>query len=169
MKNKISKSEIKTLVNLLGKLEPGYLPTDIFYAVLRLVVTPTYLAVPLYDNGKKLQVQLIKRGMSDPHWAGLLHLPGTVIIATDKTIEDTYSRLIKNEISDSKIKIGPIYAGYVFDTIPRGREVSIINYVLLEEAPRNGKLYDVDNLPKNIITTEIKRVVMAVEHYRKNK
>lgn len=167
--SEITKEEIQTLVTLLAKLKPGYLPTDIFYAVLRLVVTPTYLAVPLYDDGEKLQVQLIERDVNDPHWAGLLHLPGTVVLATDETIEDTHDRLIKGEISDSKINGDPIYAGYVFDTIPRGREVSIINYVMLEEEPKNGNLYDVDNLPDNIIPTEIKRVVMAVEHYRKNK
>lgn len=164
--DKLTNNESKQLVELLKKLEPGFLPPEIFYAIVRLVVTPTYLVVPLYEDNGVLKVQLLERESDDPHWAGQVALPGKIMVASDNSIEAIYNRLIESEIPSAKIKQGPIACGYVFEKIPRGKEVSLINYALLKEAPTEGKLYEVDNLPDNIIETEIKRVRMAVEHYR---
>ena len=155
----------KKLINLLSKLKPGFLPKNVFFALARLVVLSTYTIVPLFYDGK-IKVHLTKRGKNDPHWSGLLQTPGKVILPTDKTIKDTYLRLKRTEMSGLKIKKGPIFCGYVFDKIPRGKEIALINFVLLKDKPNFGKLYDVINLPKNLIPSEIKRIKMAIRHYK---
>lgn len=165
----INSAEQEQLISLLNKLEPGVLPINIFYAIVRLIVTPTYLVVPLFKDNGILKVQLLERAADDPHWAGQVALPGKILISTDQNLNNVYSRLIKSEIPSAKVKEGPIFCGHVFEQIPRGREISLINYILLFEPPSEGNLYDVENLPDNIIETEIKRVKMAVEHYKKSK
>ena len=163
----LSKSEQKQLVHLLNKLEPGFFPSEIFYALARLIVTATYLVVPLYFDKEleELYVHLIQKEDDDPHWSGLLHIPGKIILPTDKSIDDVYSRLYQEEVKGLDILNGPIFCGYVFDKIPRGKEVSIINYVMLKSKPNFGELHKTSDLPKNIVSTEIKRVVMATEKY----
>ncbi len=166
----LSKSEERQLINLLNKLNPGVLPRDIFFALIRLVVSATYLVVPIFeDKNGKIKVYLIKRETDDPHWPGLLHIPGKIIIPTDTTIKDTYLRLLKTEVPELKIKNNPIFCGYVFDEIPRGKEISLINFVVLKEKPKSGFLYSADKLPKNTISTEVKRIKMAVKHYKLTK
>jgi len=168
--NSLSKLDEKKLINLLSKLKPGLLPKDVFFALARLVVTSTYTIVPLFYDGK-IKVHLTTRRKNDPHWSGLLQTPGKVIIPTDKTIEDAYRRLKRTETSGLKIKKGPIFCGYVFDRIPRGKEIALISFVLLKNKPDFGKLYNVTSLPKNLIPSEIKRIRIAVRHYKliKNK
>ena len=163
--NKLTIAEEQTLIELLAKLEPGVLPKNIFSSIIRLIVTPTYLVVPLYNDNGILKVQLLDREPEDPYWPGQMALPGKIIIATDKTLTDVYNRLIQSEIPDSKIKEGPVFCGHVFEEIVRGREISLINYVILSEPPKQGRLYDINNLPYNIVETEIKRVGMAVKSY----
>lgn len=163
--NSLSKAETKQLVKLLSKLEPGLLPKEIFFALSKLVVTVTYTVVPLFYD-KKIKVHLVKREADDSQWAGLLHTPGKVILPTDKSINQSYSRLRNTEMKALKIKEGPVYAGYVFDKIPRGKEIALINYVLLQSKPSYGKLYEVTKLPKNIIPTEIERIKIAVRQLK---
>lgn len=161
----LSQSESKQLVTLLGKLKPGFLPRDIFFALTRLTVTATYTIVPLFYDGK-LKVLLTERDKNDPHWAGLLQTPGKVILSTDKTIDSIYRRLKRTEMKNLKIEKGPIFCGYVFDTIPRGKEIAIINFIVLKDKPSHGKLYEVTHLPKNLIPSETKRITMAARQYK---
>ena len=91
------------------------------------------------------------------------------MLSSDESLDHVKKRLIQSEIPSAKFSTEPIFCGFVYEKIPRGQEVSIINYSLLKEPPAEGTLYDVSDLPKNIIKTEIKRVVMAVDHYKKNK
>lgn len=165
----LSEQESKQLVELLNKLEPGFLPFEIFYSIIRLLVTPTFLIVPLFEDNGVLKVQLLDRESNDPHWAGQVALPGKILLSTDENLEAVTQRLIQSEIPSAKFKTAPTFCGHVFEKIPRGKEISLINYVLLSEPPAEGKLYDVENLPDNIIETEIKRVIMAVEHYKRTK
>ncbi|KKR04073.1 MAG: hypothetical protein UT32_C0035G0008 [Parcubacteria group bacterium GW2011_GWC2_39_14] len=149
--DELTTEEQATLVNFLNKFEPGPLPQAIFTAIARLIVTPTYLAIPLFEDNGVLKVQLLARELDDPYWPGQVALPGKIILSTDKTLADVYARLIKSEIPDAKIKTGPIFCGHIFEEIIRGREISLINYIILDEAPKQGKLYDVNNLPTNIV------------------
>ena len=41
MKAKLSTKEIKEVAEKLNQLDPGFLPIDIFWAIARLVTTPT--------------------------------------------------------------------------------------------------------------------------------
>jgi len=164
----LSKFEKEQLVYLLNKLEPGFFPEELFYALTKLLVTSTYTIVPLFYDGE-LYVHLTNREKNDPHWSGLLQTPGRVILSTDKSIHDVHLKLSQAEMKGFVMKKGPIFCGYVFDKIPRGKEVAIINYVLLKTKPEFGKLYKVTNLPKNLIPTEIKRIKMAVKKYASEK
>lgn len=161
----LSKTEQKQLVSLLKRAKPGFLPAEIFYAVSKLMVTVTYTIVPFY-NSDRLYVYLTRRDGNDPYWANQLQTLGKVILASDKTIKDTYVRLCHSEIKNFKIKKLPVFCGYVFDKIPRGKEIAIINYVILESKPDSGELYDINNLPKDLIPTEIKRIKMAAKKFQ---
>ncbi len=165
---KLTPDEQANLVSFLNKFEPGPVPVGVFTAIARVVVTPTFLVVPLYNDNGILKVLLLDREPGDPYWPGQMALPGKIILATDKTLDDVYKRLLKSEIPDVKITVGPVFCGHIFEEIIRGKEISLINYAVLEEIPRTGQLYDVNNLPPNIIKTEIHRVQMAVEKYKKD-
>jgi len=162
---KLTPEEQLTLINLLNKFEPGPVPVETFTAIARITVTPTYLVVPLYQDGETLKVLLFDREKNDPYWPGQMALPGKIILANDKTLDDVYKRLLKSEMPDAKIKLGPVFCGHIFEEIIRGREISLINYAILSEPPTSGKLFDVNQLPDNIVKTEIHRVEMGVRKY----
>ncbi len=61
------------LCDMLDRIEPGLLPSDVFHAVARLVVTPTFVVVPLLVRGGRLLVLLRERDAGDPLYASLLH------------------------------------------------------------------------------------------------
>ena len=163
---KITNEEQATLVNLLNKFEPGFLPLEVFSAIIKIIVNPTYLVVPLYEDNGTLKVLLQDRDVDDTFWPGQMALPGKVILSSDESLDAVYQRLIKTELPAAKIKNGPVFCDHIFEKVPRGKEICLINYVLLSEPTNDGKLYDVNNLPKNIVETEIKRVEMAVKKYR---
>jgi len=165
---KLSIEEQDTLINLLNKFEPGPVPVDIFTAIAKIIVTPTYLAVPLYNDNNQLKVLLLDRDENDPYWPGQMALPGKIMLATDESLDDVYARLLKSELPNVKIKNGPIFCGHIFEEIIRGREVSLINYIEIAEVPTGYKMFDVNNLPNNIVKTEIHRVEMAVKKYKED-
>lgn len=166
--NKLEPEEERIIVKTLKKLKPGFLPEAIFLAIARIMVIPTCLVIPLYRDKTGLKVQLLKRAGSDPVWPNMWNLPGKIILATDKTITDTQNRIIKNEIPGGRTNTVPIFCGYVFDKGSRGKEISIIYYFVLNKKPKGGKLFDVNNLPKNIIKTERPRIMTAIKAYSKS-
>lgn len=163
----LTTEEQQQLVSLLSKLEPGFYPPEIFFALAALAVTVTYTIVPLYRDKETVQVWLSERESDDPHWAGQLQTPGKVILPTDSDITATHDRLVSSEMSGLTFN-DVHFCGYVFDEIPRGKEVALINYVEVTEPPAVGRLYDVTTLPDNLIATEHKRIAMATEMFGKS-
>ena len=158
-------NEERQLVELLKRVDPGYYSVDLFHALLRLVVSTTYVVIPFRRMGDRIDVHLIVRDLSDPHYGGQLHTAGTVIRASDRDLSCVYRRLVRSELSDVDVIEGPVFVGVVFDEILRGKEVSLIHWIEVESASDNG-FYDMEDLPDTIVDTDRPRIMQAFEHYR---
>lgn len=154
------------LCEKLGAFEPGILPHDVFHAVARLVVLPTFVVVPLLQRGDRVFVSLQKRDASDPHYASLLHPAGTVIRPTDTSLSATYARLMASELPQVKVRTGPVFVYTAHDAIARGREISLVHWVELADDGTPSDLFDVDALPSTIVETDYPRIAKAVSHFR---
>ncbi len=162
-----NKDDLAAIPRLLERLQPGFLPQAIFHAVARLVVTPTFVVIPLFYCDEKTSVYLVRRDVDDPHYANLLHTPGTVILATDESLNETYERLARTELRGLQLRSAPVFVDVFYDQIKRGREISLVHWVALEgESDRDG-LYDSAALPTDIVSTDIARVEKAVNHFRR--
>jgi hypothetical protein len=111
------------LCRMLGVFEPGILPSDVFHAVARLVVLPTFVVIPFVRQNGRTMVLLQVRDAADPHYASMLHPPGTVIRPNDASMSAVYNRLMANELPGAAVKRGPIFVYIALDAIARGREI----------------------------------------------
>jgi hypothetical protein len=154
----------RELCERLRRLEPGMLPRAIFHEIARLVVTVTFVAVPLLERNGRIHVILKRRPADDLYYAGMLNAPGTIIRATDGGLAQTYERLVAAELADLRIAQGPVFVGHVFDRIVRGSEVSLIHRIRVLEPVDLCDTYDVANLPSDLIATDVPRILMAADH-----
>jgi hypothetical protein len=168
MSNNLTSQEEHQLITLLSKLEPGILPLDVFHALARLIVTATQLVVPFYEENGTTYVVLARRDADDTFWPNLLNVPGKIFLPSDADMQAALDRLYASEMPGAQIQEGPYYAGHVFDSIARGKELSIINYVILKEKPAFGESYVITDLPSDIMDTEVPRIHMAVQAYMRN-
>src|SRR4051794_11974822 len=105
------------LCRSLAELSPGVLPRDVFHAIARLMVTTTFVVVPLIERQGRVMALLHERGADDVSYPSMLNTPGTVIRATDDTLDATYKRLVSTELPDVPITAGPVFVGNVYDYI----------------------------------------------------
>ena len=154
------------LCKKLGALEPGVLPGDVFHAIARLVVLPTYVVIPLIRQGDRVMVSLQARGAADIHYASMLHPAGTVIRPSDASLSAVYHRLMTTELPDVTVRRGPIFVCIAYDAIARGREISLVHWVELAESDGRSNLFDADALPATIVPTDYPRIAKAVAHFR---
>jgi hypothetical protein len=154
------------LCRLLEQLTPGLLPRDVFHAIARLMVTTTFVVVPLLHRQGQTHVLLHQRGSDDLYYPSMLDTPGTVIRATDEDLTSVYDRLLRAELPDVSVKQGPVFVGNVYDLIMRGREVSLIHWVELDEEAGLDNLFDVERLPADVVPTDRARIAMAANHFR---
>lgn len=161
----ISEGNVTQISNLLGTLEPGWLPQPIFDAVTRLVVTPTYVAVPLFVDSGKPNVVLTRRSEDDPYYPGMLHPPGTVIIATDIDLDATFQRLLQTELRGIVPLSEPIFTSHFFTNIVRGQEIALVHFLVVENPGENATCFAADALPDDVIETDKPRIAAAVAAY----
>jgi hypothetical protein len=147
-------------------LEPGLLPSDIFHAIARLIVTTTFVAVPLVEKEGRIFVLLNRRSETAVTYPSMLDLPGTIIRADDADLPAVFLRLKISELPNAVIRSGPVFVGPVFDEIDRGREISLIHWIEIDDDPLTSGLFDVDALPDDIVRTDRARVAMAAEAFR---
>jgi hypothetical protein len=84
--------EHSDLCRMLSAFEPGILPNDVFHAIARLVVLPTFVVIPLLRQGDRIMVSLQVRDAADPHYGLMLHPAGTVIRPSDASMSAVYDR-----------------------------------------------------------------------------
>lgn len=154
----------KKIVELLDKLEPGFLPYEVFIAIARLMALPIIEIIPLTktDVGE-VQVLLLERHRDKDLWAGMVHTPGTVIRAGDSE-ETAFERILRDELNGTKTN-KPVFVDNVIHKSKRGSEVARIFYVDVIGEPKTGKFYDVKELPDNLIPEQRKFIEMAAEKY----
>lgn len=162
----LSSNEEKRLVDLLTKLEPGFLPYDIFVQVARLVVLPIIEFVPLRTFGGRTEVLLLEREKDDNIWPGELHTPGTVVRPTDSTGEmyKAFERIRKDELLNTKISDAH-FAGTQMHPSRRGMEHAQIFWVEVYEEPRVGEFYPIQKLPHNLMESQVDFIKLAVRSY----
>src|SRR5581483_10648257 len=149
----LSESEVTQAADLLSRLKPGFLPLKIFHEVTRLTVMPIVEVVPLrLARSGKIEILLLQREADDPVWPGQLHVPGTVIRATDTpgSFNTPLQRVLTKELNGTKTS-EPMFVKSILHHSGRGIEASQIFWVKVEGEPTEGKFYDVDSLPQSLV------------------
>lgn len=173
-KETLKPDEINTLVGLLKKLEPGFLPLDIFMEFARIVVMPIIEFVPLRTGPDgQTEILLLEREPSDVLWPNMLHAPGTVVRATDteKTMYLAFDRILNDELKGTSVS-APHYVGSILHESRRGVEHAQIYWVEVIGELKIGKFYPVSSLPINLIESQnnfIKEAVRSYETSRLNR
>lgn len=163
----ITDGEIAEVSRILAKLEPGFLPFDIFHQVTRLWVSTIVEFVPLRrtEDGR-IEILLLPRADDDPIFPGTLHTPGVVVLATDTlgSYRDAFERLLKNELPGVKAS-EPVYVMNSFHSSGRGTESAHIYWVEVQSEPAVGTFYDTEQLPDNLIPYQLGFIPQAAQHY----
>lgn len=163
MKEPLTSEDESTLVNLLKRLEPGFLPFDIFIQIARLVALPIIEFVPLRLNDKgQVEVLLMDREL----WPYGLHTPGTVVRATDTegNIYKAFER-IKDELQGVKIS-EPYYVGSNLHKSQRGTEQAQIFWVEVLGEPTVGEFHIVDELPAQTMDSQVRFIKQAAKSFK---
>jgi len=173
----LTDTEIKDIAEKLKKLEPGFLPFDLFYQFNRLKVTITIEVVPLCLNPDgDVMVVLFNRGPNDPWWPNLYHTPGSCLSDEDISIEDewglptkTFFRLKNTEFGDIKLIDQPQFINNLSHQTKRGPEsvhvyIQEVNY----ESAKNH-LFPVANLPENMMDHQINMIKKCASIFKSQK
>jgi hypothetical protein len=158
-------AEHRELCRLLHRLAPGVLPHEVFHAIARVIVTVTFVVVPLLRRGTQTLVLLHERDADDPCYPSMLNIPGTVIRPGDEDLSAAYERLVAKEMAGVVIRSGPVFVNNVYAHIARGQELSLVHWVELEAGITSENLYDVESLPEHVVPTDRPRISMAAAHF----
>lgn len=164
----LTEKETQVATELLSKLEPGVLPFSIFHEVARLVATPIIEIIPIRQNQSgQTEILLLRRDDSDPAWPNQLHVPGTVVRATDNpgSFKDAFDRILEGELGGvSSTK--PHFVQNILHNSGRGMEVSQIYWVELSGGTiKNGEFHNANDLPDTIVKSQLDFISMAIDHY----
>jgi len=162
-----SPEDLAKAVEVLSRLQPGKIPVEVFIQIARLTVLPILEVVPvrLGQDGRP-QVLLTERDASDPIWGGMLHTPGTVLRPSDVEGSNTgaFGRILKDELNG--LEVGePVRVESIFHKVKRGTEQAEVYYVEVYGELQNGQFYDADNLPANVVDTQLDFIRNAVASY----
>lgn len=159
--------EQKQLLRLLGQLEPGYQPLEVFLELARIVALPILELVPVRRSDKGvIEVLLLKRETHDSHWPGELHVPGTVIRATDadKGMDTAFQRIYTDELRSTQLG-DLVYVGTVLHKSRRGTEYAAIYWCEVVGEPAAGQFFPASELPYNLMESQRKIIAKAVHSY----
>lgn len=149
----LTNKEALRLVELLGKMERPY-PQHVFNALCRNTITCPVDIAALTRNGKVL---LFRRSSTDPFFANLWALPGTVQLFGD-SIEDALDRLLfKDELAGIRhtkpvfVFIGSAKYGMLKDECRRGQEETRVHIVWVKEKGYcgPGKFFPLNKIPED--------------------
>lgn len=164
----MTEQETNSLVELLEKIEPGFLPLTVFKEISRVYVSAIVEIVPLRSMNGKTQVLLVRRDKDDSFWPNMVHTPGTVLRPSDKTgsLEDAFERILKGELGYSG-ESKPVFVKVRFSNSTRGSEFAAVHYMEITENIKNGEWYDVDKLPDDLISIQQDLIKMATESFER--
>lgn len=160
--------DISAIAARLDQLKPGYLPTVLFDAVARLVVTSTFVVIPLFRRDNITRVFLTRREDEDAHFGGQLHPPGKIILASDESLNATFKRLVASELGKLGSVSEPTFVAPFYDQIARGREISLVHYSEIEDPGDRLATYECSALPMDVIPTDVPRIESAVEAFERS-
>lgn len=153
--SELTAAEIRQTVRLLSKLQPGFLPLDIFLGIARLVVTPTVEVFSFRCRDNRLEILLTQRDSNDLYWPGMYHSPGSVIRATDEIGEfgqlSAYGRIFGDELQASQGEMLPRFWRVSLRQVERGVELAQEYILFVPEDFDHGSFYPVFNLPEPMI------------------
>ncbi len=164
----VKQEDVSLVAKQLARFEPGFLPKAVFEAVARLVVTPTFVLIPLFKRGNKTRVYLTRRDANDSHYAGLLHPPGKIMLASDKSLDAIFKRLITSELTEIEGISTPRFVESFYDQIARGREISMVHFSTIRDPGDGVASFDCAALPDDIILTDIQRIQCAVQAFEQD-
>ena len=149
----LTDKESLQLVKLLGKMERPY-PPNVFYALCRNTITCPVDIAALTQSGKVL---LFRRPSTDPFFANLWALPGSVQVFPD-SIQDVLDRLLlKGELA-GVVHTEPVFVfngsakyGQGKNECSRGQEETRVHIVRVEEKGYcgPGKFFPLDKIPED--------------------
>jgi hypothetical protein len=166
----LTTEEIQTITQLLAKLEPGFLPFEVFHAITRLVATPIIEIVPLRHNSDgETEILLLRRDNNDPVWPNKLHVPGTVIRSSDSSdnFDEAFERILSGELNGVTTD-QPTFVKNVIHHSGRGMEVSQIYWIEVTSQPSIGQFYNVKELPAELVESQLDFIPAAIEHFTKS-
>ncbi|MDZ7786337.1 MAG: hypothetical protein U5L95_04425 [Candidatus Saccharibacteria bacterium] len=167
----MKKTEENELVDLLKRLNPGFLPYPIFEQIARLTALSIIEFVPLRINkSQNIEVLLLDREGDDPIWPNKVHTPGTVIRPGDNEGNQyvAFERIVKDELKDTKIS-EPHFVGSLLHKSKRGTEHAQIYWVEVLGEPKNGSFFEANKLPETLISSQRKFINQAVKSFRDNR
>lgn len=150
--NELSASQ-DDITNALSILEPGKLPLSVFNQVARLTVTPVVEVVPFCRKPDgSLRVFLLQRGPDDPLWANMYHVPGAIVSAADHpgSFSDALERISAAKLASYEPS-DPVFIDVQLCKVARGMEAAIIYMTELKIAPPDESLFELTQLPANMI------------------
>lgn len=165
----LTEDETKQLATLLNKLETGQdLPEPVFFEFARLQCLPVIELVPLRNGERGVEVLLIERPADDPFFAGQVHNPGTIVRAKDQTIENVIERLVTHELPGTAFAGELTYVATQLHTSKRGNEWATIYYAELADSAGHGNWYPADNLPANLIESQVDFIRQAIDKFKQD-
>lgn len=165
--NKRTFTETTQLVKLLKKVESGFLPQDVFIQIARLATLTTIELIAFWHKRSVIKVFLSQRPIHDDFWPKMWHIPGSILRPTDKKMcyHDALQRIIIDELANTQFLIGPSHFRNDFRKEARGSIHALQHWGVLKEVPRTGRLFALDNLPKEIVPEHRRTILLAAEAY----
>lgn len=161
----MNRNEELQLCSLLRSLPQEILPFDIFLEIARLVVLPIIELVCLRRRDEIIEILLLQRSPGDPLWPNALHSPGSVLRIYDNSFDDAISRMLQEELAELKIS-KPVFVKNLFNVNERGKESAQIYLAKVLEDPKVGQFYNVEELPPNVMLSQIKFIEEAVKYFK---
>lgn len=171
MRRALPSSDLDKAADILSSLQPGVLPFRIFRELARLSVMPIIEVVPLrLNSSNKIEILLLKRESDDPIWPSQLHVPGTVIRASDSsgTYHDAFSRILEKELGGIQTS-EPVFVRNLLHHSGRGMESSQIYWIEVNGEPTSGMFYDTDSLPNTIVNSQLDFIPDVIASFKASK
>ncbi len=170
--------EIDRLAQGLSRLDTGRQPFPIFKEMTRIMTVPVVELVSFkQDKHRPLEVLLTRRDEHDIFWPNMLHIPGTVILATDTKgdREDPFAegmydgpllRLLAHEMEYRELIGRPEFVGNVHRETARGSEAVVVFAAELAHTSSNDAMYPIDDLPNDIIDVHYPLITSTAKRFR---